>query len=983
MNIYRHFLICALLSVWMICAATFSAKAQTAALQLSTQFDCASGNYLATIQIRASDATSFSIGTSSVFLTYDPSSLTFVGYQSLNFDTATLCGGQSLWENHSFDGSSPGLFNLTLMLNSNSISCPLISNSNWVDIGTITFGVRNPDGNPSLQFSTAFTSFNAVPANNGIIQIQQGQYVGVDQSGVLHCSPICSLTATATPGLCQSATNQYSLTGMVSLSNTTAGSLIITDGSVSTTLSVTANQSAASFTLAGLPSDGLVHTLSATLSGCGSSSTTYTAPRSCSVATVCSMSAVATAGICTSASNTYPTSAVIRLTNPIAGILTISSSGQSQTFVTTAVSSASFTASFAGLVADGLSHTITASLPGCSTTSATYTAPASCSVAPVCSLTATVTPGSCQPATNQYTLTGMVSLSNATAGSLIITDGSVSTTLSVTANQPAASFTLTSLISDGLAHTLSATLSGCGSSSTTYTAPSSCSVAPVCSMSTIAVSGLCTTTSNTYSASAVIRLTNPIAGILTVTTGTQSQTFITVAGSSASFTANFTGLTADGLSHTVTASLPGCSTTSAAYTAPAACSVAPACSASVVVTASSCIPTTNTYSTTVSVTLTNATATGKLTITDGPQSATFIISSTGTTTYTAVFVGLSSDGSTHTVTASLPGCSTVTQTYTAPGYCFQYIGSQVVLDGFVDKSKAKSGEVLTYTLVLTNTGTTTAANVIVMDSLMNGLRYLTNSATAPVGTTFTQGIPISTWHVTGLTAGQSLSLTFQAVADSSGILYNKAMIPGDTAIVCTSVPVMVCTGDTYLFQLTAASGRSSYKWFKDNIEIIGQTTNVLNVTAPGTYSLAVDNVSGKCPDFSCCPFIVEEDTLPTFKVVAIPVTCVGNVAQANGKIVLSSFNAAYTYQYSLGANFNEAASLSGSPKLIPADGVLANNLPNQAVGQPYTIRVYNASGCYTDTTVLLLPCVCGCQEHICVPFITQRTKRAIRIGDAR
>ncbi|WP_198175111.1 hypothetical protein, partial [Spirosoma arboris] len=69
------------------------------------------------------------------------------------------------------------------------------------------------------------------------------------------------------------------------------------------------------------------------------------------------------------------------------------------------------------------------------------------------------------------------------------------------------------------------------------------------------------------------QLTNPITGTLTISNGPQSLTFITTEGSSASFTATFTGLVSDGSSHTVTVSLPGCSTTTATYTAPASCSV--------------------------------------------------------------------------------------------------------------------------------------------------------------------------------------------------------------------------------------------------------------------------------------------------------------------------------------------------------------------------------------------------------------------------
>ncbi|ARK11716.1 hypothetical protein A6C57_16030 [Fibrella sp. ES10-3-2-2] len=168
------------------------AYAQTANLRLDTQLNCATGQYTATIQIRADSPTSFSIGTSSVFLSYDPASLTFVSYQSLNFDETTVCAGQALWDPHNFDASTLGLFNLTINLNSTTVSCPLISNTDWVSIGQLTFTVLNQAGNPTLLFSADNTSFNALPGNNGLTQISAGLFTGVDQPGVLACPPPCS-----------------------------------------------------------------------------------------------------------------------------------------------------------------------------------------------------------------------------------------------------------------------------------------------------------------------------------------------------------------------------------------------------------------------------------------------------------------------------------------------------------------------------------------------------------------------------------------------------------------------------------------------------------------------------------------------------------------------------------------------------------------------------------------------------------------------
>ena len=304
----------------------------------------------------------------------------------------------------------------------------------------------------------------------------------------------------------------------------------------------------------------------------------------------------------------------------------------------------------------------------------------------------------------------------------------------------------------------------------------------------------------------------------------------------------------------------------------------------------------------------------------------------------------------------------------------------------VDKSVAVQGDTLTYTLVLTNTGPRSATNVVVRDST-NGLTFLAGTVVAPAGTTLTQGLPISLWTVSSITAGQSLSLTYKAIVDSTGVIYNTATIPGvdlpqDTVKVCTSVPIKLCPGDEYT--LTAPAGRASYSWYRNGVLIVGATTNSLTVTQAGSYSLSLSSTAGSsCPDFSCCPVIVELDSLPVFGAAALPATCVGTVPQANGQLVITGFKPTHTYQYSAGATFNPAASLSGGPKVIPVGGVLASNLVSPTVGTLYTIRVYNGSGCYVDQTVLLTPTICGCPAEVCVPYVIQQTKRANRIGDVR
>ncbi|WP_293685602.1 hypothetical protein, partial [Spirosoma sp. 48-14] len=212
------------------------------------------------------------------------------------------------------------------------------------------------------------------------------------------------------------------------------------------------------------------------LPGCSTTTAVYSAPASCSVASTCSISAIVTAGACQSATNTFTTKAVITLANPVAGILTVTDGPNSMTFATVTGASASFTATFANLVSDGSSHTVVASLPGCSTTISTYTAPASCSVGMAISVT---DPGVCQPNTNTYNTTGVITLTNAPAGIMTISDGILSLTVAVSAGTTSVPYSMIGLLSGSGLHTVTVSFAG-QTAQTTYTAPLPCCVSPVC-----------------------------------------------------------------------------------------------------------------------------------------------------------------------------------------------------------------------------------------------------------------------------------------------------------------------------------------------------------------------------------------------------------------------------------------------------------------------------------------------------------------------
>ncbi|MCY7357736.1 MAG: DUF11 domain-containing protein, partial [Rudanella sp.] len=293
------------------------------------------------------------------------------------------------------------------------------------------------------------------------------------------------------------------------------------------------------------------------------------------------------------------------------------------------------------------------------------------------------------------------------------------------------------------------------------------------------------------------------------------------------------------------------------------------------------------------------------------------------------------------------------------------------LDKQVSLSKARVGDLLTYTVRLANNNPVAASNVVVQDVMSSGLIYIANSATVTAGS-FTPGMQGGTWAIASLPGNTTATLTYVASVATDGLVYNTATIPGDEAKVCTSIPIQVCKGSPIAFQLDAPAGFTRYQWYLTTVngttlvsDVTSNTANAVpansyTATRPGEYQVITDEgVSGSCPDLSCCPVVIEEVEIPPFTAQIRNPTCAGNTPQPNGQITLAGLGAnssLYSFRVSTGSTFD--ANLVTVGGIVPANGVITTMLP----AGKHTIRVKFTQGsldCYRDLTVTL-PSACGC-----------------------
>ena len=108
----------------------------------------------------------------------------------------------------------------------------------------------------------------------------------------------------------------------------------------------------------------------------------------------------------------------------------------------------------------------------------------------------------------------------------------------------------------------------------------------------------------------------------------------------------------------------------------------------------------------------------------------------------------------------------------------------------VDVENPNFGDTVTYTVTVTNNGVVDAKQVVVVDHLNKGLKYVSSSHNG----VYDEASHTVTW-VVDIGAGSSLDLTVTAVADEYGVLTNDVTVGDKRASVDVTVPEIIPTKD--------------------------------------------------------------------------------------------------------------------------------------------------------------------------------------------
>ncbi|MGE0562084.1 MAG: hypothetical protein AB7O47_09725, partial [Flavobacteriales bacterium] len=255
----------------------------------------------------------------------------------------------------------------------------------------------------------------------GTIQFSQTGGTGATNCSIVNPCVISALTAS--PGICNPATNTYAVSGSITFNDApTTGTLTVTDCHGNNQVFNAPFTSPQAYSIAGIVSDGVACDVTAIFSadaGC-TLTTNYTAPAACTPSCIIS-NLTANQGPCQTPLSEYDVTGSISFSNaPASGTLTITAcDGTNQVFNVPFASPINYT--LTGLPADGGACNVTAvfSVDAACTMTTNFTAPVACPA--ICNMDSiTLSQGFC--INNTFSVSTEVYFSNApTTGTMTIT----------------------------------------------------------------------------------------------------------------------------------------------------------------------------------------------------------------------------------------------------------------------------------------------------------------------------------------------------------------------------------------------------------------------------------------------------------------------------------------------------------------------------------------------------------------------------------
>ncbi|AKD56031.1 hypothetical protein SD10_15100 [Spirosoma radiotolerans] len=327
-----------------------------------------------------------------------------------------------------------------------------------------------------------------------------------------------------------------------------------------------------------------------------------------------------------------------------------------------------------------------------------------------------------------------------------------------------------------------------------------------------------------------------------------------------------------------------------------------------------------------------------------------------------------------TLTAS-SSASAISYSFSGPAFSQSSAANTAVVTGAgtysVVATTASGCTAIATTTVSSNTVAPAAPTVSLVQPSCT-LATGTITITAPTGASLVYSINGSTYaNTTGVFAGVAPGSYSVTVRNT-----NSGCTSPITSVTVTAQPptpvltlnsVSVCSGASTTLSVGGCTG-GTLRWSTgDNTASI-----VVIPVVTTTYSATCTNAFG-CSATASATVTIRPTPTYTGIPTSTPANCVGTLATNTAHIDFTTLQNTERADISIGTSYAGPAYGAISNRIVSGGAVSLISLPNPSTRQPYTVRLFSASGtCYVDVGIVLDPTTCQCPASSCVKVSIKR-----------
>ncbi len=189
------------------------------------------------------------------------------------------------------------------------------------------------------------------------------------------------------------------------------------------------------------------------------------------------------------------------------------------------------------------------------------------------------------------------------------------------------------------------------------------------------------------------------------------------------------------------------------------------------------------------------------------------------------------------------------------------------------------------------------------------------------------------------------------------LLHQECICPMPPFVVPESQSI--CEGDTLQTIQGFVPPGVTVDWYDEQGNLLKQGSLFYKPTQAGTVYAEARDLATNCKGTSRAPSVAAINLNPSFQSIVTGGTCDGGNVLADAKITLLAVQNGGKYDFTKSQTYTGSKTYDTAAD-IPASGIILENIVNPLTTEFYSIRVFSATGCFTDSLVRFEPRLCEC-----------------------